>query len=710
MIFIQHSLRISGSVLAMSYDGKDTIAVIDNGYNLYLFSKETLELQKRSQISSKYAIRHKYERSMATSNKLNIFISVPQRNSAHLLSATSGLKQVSQINSHTSPHTVAQFSQDGSILAVGDEAGMTILYKMPTGRVLTTLKKRADHISAIAFSNDNRYIAVSSFDKTTSIYDFESCKYIVTFTTDDVVECIVFSGNSNEINCVDRAKKIYKYTIDSGRLAHGDDNFVDWPTALINLGANHLLVGSRDDLIYLLSNDDLVIQQTIELPNYGVSSFLMIENLLFVGFSDGEIKIIDTEKNLSEFEITVTLNKFEQSTECITKNIFLVTNSLFSKYDEKWSEILMEAKDLITSGRHIDATKLAKPFFIDKNKEEEFRFCLGNAKHLAIFQKLVATKEYAKAMLVAEEKEFLKKTDEYKAVENAWYRAFQVAKELISENKPDSLEKAKNVLQKFSNVKSKLDAIYNLFTYSKAYIDAARLIREKNFGAYFALVRDNPFLESEDIYRRVLMIGSQTFDKMKKHEFDENIDDAIKIGEYLKSFLPIQSSVEKELTVLYAKKELLNKININDVAGAYSCVEAMPILENFRIFRTFHSIFIKAKNQALEEAQEANIRACISILKPYSGINYLAYAIFKTIKTAYISELEKALESETTADFIDWKSTYKAISSVIGSSDEVLILYKKYNLDENIEDEDIPEKETLDGSIELVDSIIKNLA
>jgi|GEM_PF-6549082 len=709
MIHIQHSLRISGSALAMSYDGINKIAVIDNGYNLYFFNKTSLELLRRHQLSSKYDLRHKFEKSMSISSKLDVFLSTPKSKAAFLLSTNDGLKHIAQITSHTAPQTTAKFSLDGSILAVGDESGMTLIYKLPSGRLLTTLKKKPDYISAISISNDNRYIAVSSFDKSTMIYDFEYCKYIADFTTYGVVEQSIFSDDTKEIHCIDRSKNIYKYTIENDKLSCSEDTLADWPTSIINIGQNHLLIGSKDNHIHLVSRKDLLIQQIIELPNYGISSLLTIDNLLLVGFVDGEIKVINMQKYMEEFQIAITLNKFEEATGLINKNSFLVVNEMFSKYDEKWPEILIEAKEYISTGEKLQAIKLAKPFFIDKNKEDEFQFCLGNAKHLAIFQKLVTAKEYVKAMLVAEEKEFLKKTDEYKAVENAWYRAFQVAKELIAENKIESTNKAKEILQKFSAVKSKTETINNLFMYSSVYVEANKYIKEKKFKAYFILVQENKFLESEDIYRRMLMLGSQTFDKMKKYEYEENIDEAIKIAEYLKIFLPMLDSIEKELDILYAKKAILAKIEKNDIYGVYKTVETVPALENFKAFREFHTTFVKLKNNALELAQEANIKGCIAVINHYLTIPYLAQAVFKTIKTAYISEIEKALESEQMRGIVDWKETSSAIGKIIGYSDEVLLIYKKYNIETFIDNTYTNDRDTLDPGVELADTVLKFL-
>lgn len=693
----------------MSYDFKKSIAVIDNGYCLYYFDKVTFEHLRHTQLSTKYSLRHKLEKSISISSKFNIFLTTPNSPKSFLIDAETATKLLSEIENHGTPQTVSRFCDDGTLLGVGDESGMCIIYAIPKTRVIATLKKRPDFISSIVFSNDNRFLAVSCFDKTTLLYDFEICKECKIFQTDGVVEDVVFSDDNLELYCADRAKKIYRYNINDNKLSSSIDTILEWPTVLANMGERFLLVGSKDNILYLINKKDLSIQQKLEFNSFGIGALKMIDHLLFVGFSDGEINIINTTRNEKEFQIAISLNKFEEATNHISSNVFLVTNDDYGKYDDAWPEYLMKAKDLIAKGQKIAAIKAVRPFFIDKNKEEEFKSCLGNAKHLAIFQKLVLDKEYVKAMQVADEKEFLKKTDEFRLVENSWYRTFQTAKEVVYEEGPSGVDHAREMLQKYSVVKSKKQLIEHFLENFQLYIDADRHVKQKNFADYFLLVQANPFLQAEEIYRRIVMLGTQTFDKMKKNEYEENIDDAIKIGEYLRVFLPMKESVEKELIVLYQKREMITRLATDNAVAIYELVSKFPLLEGFRSFRIFHSRFVKKKQSATEHANYGNVLQCLDCFAGYFDVPYLAQAIYNTVKNAYITDIEKAISDDIMSLRIDWKLTYIYANEILGSTNELLSLYKKYHQESKIELTNIKEQETFDPLIKLPQTLLKYL-
>jgi WD40 repeat protein len=73
-------------------------------------------------------------------------------------------------NPHPGPVTAIAFSRNGRLLATGAEDGSVLVWDLSEGQLSkprTTLEGIATHrVSAVAFSNDWRYLAVATWDRT----------------------------------------------------------------------------------------------------------------------------------------------------------------------------------------------------------------------------------------------------------------------------------------------------------------------------------------------------------------------------------------------------------------------------------------------------------------------------------------------------------------------------------------------------------------
>ncbi len=672
MLYLQTKLKASGSIIAINSNHKE-IVVVDNRYTIFIYSLENLELIRQLQISANYETRHIYEKSFSISSNFDIFISLPNTPKGYLLKYSSKIQKVADITYNEKPHTTTKFHPNGRLLALGDEGGRLLLYDLEYKRLIGSLKAKPDYISSIAFSNNEKFMAVSAFNKTTAIYDLERCEYLCEFFQSDVAEALTFSRDDNSIIGVCRNLKAFKYDILKKELIISDFKFSHWPTSIILIGEDFSIVGIKGSSLYLIRNSDLYLEYEIKLDRDGVTSLLVVEKYLIVTFIDGEIEIFNRDRNLVDMMLALRLDKFKEATELIKQNILLITTEYMKKYDDTWSDTIQKAKDLLANGLEKEAKEIVEPFFIDRRKEDEFLFCLGNINDFMQFREYVNKKDFVKAFVMVDEKEFLKKTDEYKLLEKEWNKLYQNAKSILYLGNSQDINRAKEILRPFVVVKSKSENIKNLLTKHTVFIKADKFIKERNFKDYFLLVKDNGFLEKEDIYSRVLLIGNQTFSKMKLLEHQDNLDEAIKVAEYLKVFLPLKERVEESLKVLKSKKDVLERISQNEIRAVYAIVYEVKEIAYFKPFIEFNRIFLGIKNSAMKLAQNGEAKEAKALIKPYLSIPYLSKSISQVMKIAYLKEIENIFLGHK-SDTISIDTTFVKYVKLYGVDEDILIV------------------------------------
>lgn len=131
------------------------------------------------------------------------------------------------LSGHQGPVTSLSFRSDGRLLASGSYDNTVILWSIPEGSRLHTLK-HDDRIRAVAFSPNGKTLATGGSAKTVSLWDVRTGKLINTFSElSDRINCIEFSPDGLSVAAGSNNEAII-WRIDDGRTeAHmvGDDAF-----------------------------------------------------------------------------------------------------------------------------------------------------------------------------------------------------------------------------------------------------------------------------------------------------------------------------------------------------------------------------------------------------------------------------------------------------------------------------------------------------
>ncbi len=663
----------------------EKIVLLTNQYLLLVYSNNSYKLLEKKQLSSEFETRHVYEKSFALSSNMDTFFTASNSPKSFLLLHNDELQNIATLSFHRKPVSSVAFNNASDIIAIGGEDGKVFFYSLTDNTIISSLKTRPDYISNITFSKNDKFSSIHSFDKTNAVYYFDRACETKAFVSADVVERSLFSDDNSKLICISRNKKLNLFDMQTNEVHVSEFSFDEWPTSILEVTNSCILVGTKGKTLYLVNYEKMEILSTITLDNSGVTFLKIFADELYISFIDGEIKVINLNSNLEQFILNLKLNKFYEASQLIENNIFLAIHESAKKFDEAWDDTLSDAKKSLVSNQKDEAKKLVTPFFFNKSRHDEYLFCLGHIEHYALFTKFIAEKKYIEAFQTADEKEFLKKTKDYESLEKYFIKVFHNCKLLFSKGDLQSVAKARDTLYEFALIKSKKELINNLLVRYKVFVSADNLIKERKFKLYFILVRQNKFLEDEEIYNRVLLIGNQTFSKLIIYEQEQNFAKALEVAEYLKDFLPLKQRVEQKINVLNNKQFLSKNIMDNNISVVYNLVENESEYETFLPFIEFHERFLNLKREAHEIAKNGDAMGLLKIFEEYLDVEYTIHLIAQEFKIAYLAQIEKGVSSASTnKKEINWIESLKSYESYFGLDNELVCFSDAYYLSDYI--------------------------
>lgn len=385
MIYGLKNLNLASSILRIEIMN-DKIYILNNKYTLLIYCNQTYALLDKIVLLDSQENKHIYANSLAISQGLDIYYANTDSNVGTLFQLKGDkVEQNAPIELHTKNVTYSRFSRNSKFLLIGGEDGRTCFYNIQHSKSCFSLDARSDTISSAAFSHSDKLVCVGAFDKAVYIYDITKHKAIDEIKLTDTPEDLLFSDHDANILGITRDYQVFSYNLEEKELTYADTRLDQWPTAMIRMGAHHILVGTKSDILYIFNIDDLSLVRRFRVDNSGVSSMKIRNDILYIGYTNGELKIIDTNYLHIEFEENLRMNKFAKATSFIKENIFLMTKETAVKYDLVWDKVLHMAKDMLVSKGLENTEKMIKPFLWDKQKKFDYtrlKVNLPDVKHL----------------------------------------------------------------------------------------------------------------------------------------------------------------------------------------------------------------------------------------------------------------------------------------------------------------------------------------
>lgn len=665
--------QLEGSVLSIA-QSKDSTLCVDNTFHIVELDKD-LKIAKNVQIAKNIESPHRYSHAFGVSPYHFFCIPIFSEKKAIILEFSgSKPKIITTLQDHDGDIESSAFSHDGRFFATGGQDGRVFFYDGRSFLLSSSLLARSDYISTIRFSKSGEFVAISGFDKFTMIFDMLRHKIAFNFATNDVVEDSCFFENDEKVMLICRNNASIIFSLREGKIISQEFPFAFWPTSIaIESEENYALVGTRSDTLYVICLKDNTKAMEIKTEHAGIASLVFSLGYLYIGAIDGALIAIDYNEGKEALKESLDRKDYKSAREAINNNVFLSIHPLTKVFDEVWPQILQQAIDLLNNDAIEEAIEITAPFVVSESKKREFDFYLAQKDGVKTFLELINKRDFTKAYEMLQTTKFLAKTQAYEKLENIWNKTFFDAKNLLVENANVNKQKAEQILAPFNNTPKK-ELIVQLLRNSDVFEKAESFIKKQNFKEYFSLTFQFSFLRDMNLYKKVLLVGERMLVNLIELEKNFRYDEAKKIAETLLLFPPLKRAANERIVLMQQKQNLLLAIEANDVKKVYALISEIESLRSMEQFKEFTKDFLRHYEEAKPYAYEGNAKHAMVLLGEYMTINYWIDKIGALLKTAYLKQIEKALNEAE----VNWTITIKRYFERYGKSFELVKLLQNH--------------------------------
>ena len=244
---------------------------------------------------------------------------------------------------------------------------------------------------------------------------------------------------------------------------------------------------------------------------------LVNNNSLLVALCNNKILHVELP-GIATLKSFILHNSFEKAFALIEKEPMLQGSHEHKKLEEMFENSYENALKALVNKNSILALQILDAYKDIKCKQAIIRNLYHAFKYYPRFQELFLEKKYALAYVISFKFEPLKKTPEYKRMEEIFKLMFLNAQRHVMQN---NLSRAKDLLSEYSTVVSKKPLIKLLLTQNREFVDLLKAIQRKDFQTVYQLVDKNELLKQIPNY---VALNAQIQESLKEIEAD------IKIG------------------------------------------------------------------------------------------------------------------------------------------------------------------------------------
>lgn len=660
------TFKSQGSVLDMQIVDKDVV-VFDSTYCLLRADKSTLKPTARGFIQKGAEPMYAYAKSASICENADMLMSIGGGSKAYMLSMKDGaLAKKGVFEYFKSSIMVSAFSTSGELCMCGSESGELALFDSKRLMPLGAFGKQGDYVSQISFCNNDKFCAVSYYDKRTIIYDIVEMKIACVFTSEAIVEKAVFADKIGVFVCVSRSGTIEAVCPSRKKTILYNKPADFWATDIALISDDTVAVASRDGKIYFfdLEEEELIREITL-MPNIGISKLFVGENKLFVGFCTGDVFVIDIAEHGDEFASYAKLGDFTAAEMLCEKNFFLSFDAEYKKsLRQAWATKKNDIAYLLVKQKHQEAFAVVKPFLRLKSIKEDFESMVSQVIGIAEFFDAMEADNYAEAYKLASKSEIIRQLDAYGKLESIFEETLKKAISMLEEDELKNKVAVITLLKPFTAVPAKKETIIDLIKNWGKYKESLMLLKSRAFKEVFVIASRYPFLKETAVYKKTVALGEGLLQKLIILESDGVYDKALEVAKLLADFEPF-SSVASSKAAEYAAK-----IKAVEMIDGYKQKKLSPTnlvkminnseLDGFEALDEF-LVFLQEEIRSIHLQYGHLPEEFWSRAKEYAYISKLKNMTLTLLRESYLGEL-KMLSTREPLN-VNWRPTFDKLGT-----------------------------------------------
>lgn len=642
-------------------EASQQIAITDRARRHTLVDLTTLNLVKVTNFSKPaQAPFDYYQRSLCLLGLDQLFFWPRDSEYGYLIKVGKVISFVFRFTHHHASVSKVALSRSKHKLVSGDEKGRSYVINLASGAIEHRLPALPDTISALCFSRDDSLVSVAGFDGSIVTHNTLLLESVSHMKVGSVVEAMEYLEGTTAL-VVLRDGRVLKIDVRLGKILKETKLPLGvWPSTLfVAPNKKFCFIGTRQSNVVALHVTSLEQMFVFDFGCGGVSVLAQSEAFFFVGFTSGELAVLNYREYEKEFSHNVTLGKMDEANAFFDKNAFLMTHESTWNMYEQWLEAKKSITVLLSEGALEKAQQEARPFMFHPKCRLEMELLEGQQGELAALLRCIKTRDFPRAYDMCEKTPFLKQSEHYKKLEQMWRTLYGKAQRLLSRDPVLNKSAVLEMLTLFLKVPEKNHEIALMFKHLSLFQQAQECIRAQEFKAYFALTEKHAFLKETALYEKVGWLQEELKQKLQRALGEQHFEEATTLASALQEFAPSASYATQKINHI---KQILS---LDTLLSTGRMLEACAVVSELGVWNEEYvqiQHYKKAKERFLvvlkKQILEGKMRDVYERITPFMG-NKEGYEIHQEImrflyEYQLTSHLKKALHVR-----VNWKMSLR---------------------------------------------------
>lgn len=579
-----------------------------------------------------------------------------------MLYETKGKKLLTVVDRHQGEVSCVAIEPQGRYMFSCGDDGITYGIDIKSAQLSFTLPPHKDFVTDIAFTEDGKWAATSSYDKNISLYNLAMMTpkgKLKAHSAPVIKVCFLEDGR---LFSLDKKSGAIVWDINSAKVITRLKGIHDEVISLCVGSKNRFLfLGTKLGylLVYDLSNYEQISKKYIKLSDT-ISSLNFDEKReeLIVASANGELLVYDIFEQEEHLRELLEQKKYANISNCIKSNPILVYTKPYRTFEMLWEKTLQRAKLLLENSEKAKAEGLFKDFLVIASKKQQMQKLISEYSEYEKFLSYVKAQKLSLAYSLVNLHPLYKETKVYKSMEAQWEKDFALAKKYMLDQKLS--HKVQEILAPYRGISEKTVLIQELIQNINIYKRFREAITHKKFKLAFEIVKQAEFLKEYPEYRALVNYSDSLYMKAQVMLGNGDSNSALQIFRILLDFDDFRDEAKESIAQIEAKRKFFSAVKEGNIALAYTIMDEFETLKESQDGKVLNEQWEEDIERAKDFALHADINGAKGILAKYMNIKSKSQEIANVFSKAHITQLYRALDEDR-----DQKSIENGIKNYI---------------------------------------------
>jgi len=442
---------------------------------------------------------------------------------------------------------------------------------------------------------------------------------------------------------------------------------------LLMANENFVLVAgdSRSIALFDIKNSKLVTSAYLTFHENVTKLLRTKENTLIVLLETQEIvKVV--LPNANDIKTYILNNELDKAFKLIERDPMLKGTREHKRVEFLYELLYTQAIEELIKSNSKEARKLMKMFSDVESKKREINSIFKAFENYQRFQTLYLNKQYALAYALVQKHPALKRTQQYKKMEEGFKESFTFAQKQILIGRADL---AKEILSTYITVLSKKPLIQLVLNQNSEFIEFLQAINDKEYAKVEKLLKKNEIFRQIPSYHTLQEKIEETLQKIElliqKGEEQEAI-------ELIKEYVNVPH-IQTELQELYKDAKIIEKLKKSyeksDFVSCYELLDSSHNLDNIKLAKMLEEHWSKLINQCEEFAMKGDIKNIKQTLGELMQISSRVDKIGDLLRLSFHTKIKALLAKKS---FKSAESIIYSYLDIFGKDSEILLIMKSF--------------------------------